>query len=126
MNSRIPKEDWPLDLNGNHTEPFKVYEDVYLVDPRDGSSSILSNCTTGQKIAVEKLVSQVKAVRTLRGANALPVVTIESVLMKTRFGSKARPSFKVVRWEGLGPERTASEIVNDRLPPWDDPIPDNL
>jgi hypothetical protein len=123
MNSRIPKKDWPFDLNNNQTEPFKPFEDVFLADLRDGSSFIFSNSTTGMRIAAEKLVSQVQNMRRIRGANVFPVVTIESVLMKTKFGSKARPSFNVVRWVGdegsslkAVKEPTASEIVNDSIP----------
>jgi hypothetical protein len=151
MNSRIPKKDWPLDLNNNQTEPFKPFEDVFLADLRDGSSFIFSNSTTGMRIAAEKLVSQVQNMRRIRGANVFPVVTIESVLMKTKFGSKARPSFNVVRWVGdegstlkAVTEPTASEIVNDSIPdhsapktakkskpkaadiPWNDPLSDCL
>jgi hypothetical protein len=119
MNSRIPKENWPRDLNNNPTEPFKPFEDIYLVGLRDGNSYILSNCTVGMKIAAEKLVSQVHNMRRIRGANVFPIVTIESVLMKTRFGSKARPSFNVVRWVGDDlksvKEPTASEIVGSGI-----------
>jgi hypothetical protein len=132
MNMNIPESDWPLDLNGNRTAPWKSYEDVYLVDPRDGASFVFSNCTVGMKIAAEKLASQVQNMRRIRGANVFPIVTVESALMRTRFGEKARPSFNVVRWVGEeGPvlksdkAPTASEVVNDRLP-WDDAIPDDL
>jgi hypothetical protein len=132
MNSRIPEKDWPRDLNNNPTEPFKVFEDIGLVDQHDASAYMFSNCTVGMRIAAEKLDSQIRNMRKIRGANVFPIVTVESVLMKTKFGSKARPSFNVVRWVGdEGPvlksvkEPTASEIVNDWVP-WDDAIPNDL
>jgi hypothetical protein len=129
MNSRIPKEDWPFDLSGNRTEPFKVFEDIGLVDQHDGSAYMFSNCTTGMRIAAEKLDSQIQNMRKIRGANVFPIVTVESVLMQTKkFGKKARPSFNVIRWVGddlkAVKEPTASEIVGDRLP-WDE-LPDDL
>jgi hypothetical protein len=123
LNSRIPESDWPIGLDDNPEPPFKVFEDIYLVDLRTGASFIFSNCTMGIKIAAEKLASQVQNMRRIRGANVLPVVTISSALMKTRRGQKARPAFDVVRWVGdeepaLKPIKapTASEIIEDDIP----------
>jgi hypothetical protein len=54
LNSRIPESDWPIGLDDNPEPPFKVFEDIYLVDLRTGASFIFSNCTMGIKIAAEK------------------------------------------------------------------------
>jgi hypothetical protein len=79
MNLNVPESDWPLDLNNERTAPWKQYEDIYLVDPRNGASFVFSNCTIGMKIAAEKLASQVQNMRRIRGANVLVEETFDDV-----------------------------------------------
>jgi hypothetical protein len=42
--------------------------------------------------------------RRLRGANVVPVVTLSAKPMKTKFGVKQRPFFKIVNWRDLSGE----------------------
>jgi hypothetical protein len=134
LNDRIPQENWRIGLSGTPEAPWKLNAVIYLVNESDGATYTMINSTVGLRIAVEHLCSQVEITRKLRGAPMLPIVKIGNTLMKTRFGTKARPSFDVVGWKRLGagqpllesaPGPSASEIINDRLP-WDDEIPSNL
>jgi hypothetical protein len=67
----------------------------------------------------------VKVMRALRGAHVVPIVTIGSTIMKTKYGAKARPEFPIIGWKGLADQQpllksieppTAGESVNDKIP----------
>ena len=51
--------------------------------------------------------------RALRGANVVPVVELSAKPMKTKFGMKQRPHFKIIDWRELG----ASQVASATPPP---------
>jgi hypothetical protein len=102
LNARVPRDEWPLGFDGNPRAPWQMNHAVYFVDEVDGSSYTMINSTVGMRLAFSDLCEKIQTMRMLRNAKVLPIVTIGSVLMKTRFGQKARPSFDIVEWKTLG------------------------
>jgi hypothetical protein len=143
LNASCPKNEWAADFNGVLQGPWRHTYNVGLVDISTGSRFIVSNSTIGMRVAFEDLRERVQFMRKLRG-RVIPVVELASVQMKTRFGLKLRPDFKILDWRSFdgsaaqaiaGPaggqlpgsavaEPTASEIIDDSLPPWNDDISD--
>ena len=60
--------------------------------------------TVGGRRAVGELRDKLVWMRRLRGPNVYPVVPLSDTFMKTRFGGRQRPHFKIVRWVRLGGE----------------------
>jgi hypothetical protein len=102
LNSKIPESEWEKGLDGKPTPPWKKNWICYLCDPRTGGIFTTINSTYGQKKAVETLESQVRTMRTLRAAAAVPVVELASKPMVTEFGQKMRPHFEITGWRSLG------------------------
>jgi hypothetical protein len=102
LNERVPRSEWPLGFTGEPRAPWQMNYAVYFIDVTDGSSYTMINGTVGMRIAFDDLCESTQTMRMLRGARVNPVVTIGSVLMKTKFGQKARPSFNIVEWRTLG------------------------
>jgi hypothetical protein len=98
LNARVPMSEWPLGFTGEPRAPWQKNFVVYFIDEVDGSSYTMINGTVGMRIAFDDLCEKIQTMRMLKGAKVLPVITIGSVLMKTRFGQKARPSFDIVEW----------------------------
>jgi hypothetical protein len=86
-----------------------------LLDPGTAATFTLSNHTAGARIAVRNLKDQVSRMRMLRGENVVPLVELSRAPMKTEFGQKLRPDFKVVSWHRLGGEH--GTLVEGGTPP---------
>jgi hypothetical protein len=96
LNASVPKP-WPAGLNGQEEPPYARYYVVHFCDPQTGALYTFANKTYGSKLAYERLEEQVSVMRALRGANVVPVVLLDQLLMKTlNFGMKPRPHFQVV------------------------------
>jgi hypothetical protein len=102
LNEAIPKNEWELDLNGNPRPPWQRTYVVYLLDPRDCQKYTFANSTLGARIATETLTDRVVWMRRLRGNNVVPQIELSCKPLKTRFGLKQRPEFKIVGWHLLG------------------------
>jgi hypothetical protein len=102
LNAAIPEEEWEEGLDGNPRAPWVLQHVVYLLDPKDASVFTFLNSTAGAAIAVRELKDKVKMMRTLRGANVAPVVELSAKPMKTKFGTKQRPHFRIIDWRELG------------------------
>jgi hypothetical protein len=119
-------EHWEDGFDGEPRAPWQINYVVYLIDELDGATYTMLNSTYGMRIAYRELCDKVKTMRILRNTSVTPVVTIGSTIMKTKFGSKARPEFNVVEWKGLAREQrplletvakaTSKEIIDDELP----------
>jgi hypothetical protein len=105
-----------------------------LIDPRTGQDYTLVTDTYGGRKAVGDLKSQISNVR-FAYPGAVPVVQLGSTMMKTAYGLKPRPEFKVVGWRDNnrgalqlthGPQNnggpTEIETPFDE-PPFDEQIP---
>jgi hypothetical protein len=102
LNEAIPEEQWEAGLDGKPHPPWVLQSVVYLLNPVDAASFTYLNSTAGARIAVERLAEKVGRMRMLRGSRVLPVVTLDSKPMKTKFGTKARPEFTVIDWRDFG------------------------
>ncbi len=141
LNSTIPWDQWEIGLSDAPVPPYSVWHAAYLLDPNTGTLFSYLNNTVGCSIAVGRLESSMKWMQALKGA-VFPLVELTDAQMRTRFGLKRRPSFRIVEWRGQGgptvggPEPTpqighkveepsTKEVIDDEMPPWhDDPIPD--
>jgi hypothetical protein len=132
----LPDQDkatWGSGLNGQPADPWRDTRYLRLIDPRTGQDYTFVTDTYGGRKAVGDLKSQIGNVR-FAYPGALPVVELGSTMMKTSFGLKPRPQFKVVDWRNKNnatvqlthgpqnkpPEQNLSEIE----PPFNDQIPD--
>jgi hypothetical protein len=102
LNAKIPQSQWENGIDGKPRPPWQKQYIVYLLDPSSAAKFTYANGTTGARIAVENLKDQVKWMRALRGNNVTPLVELSTKPMKTKFGQKLRPEFKIVRWIELG------------------------
>jgi hypothetical protein len=126
LNAKIPEEEWEVGLNGERKPPWVRQYIVYLLNPRDAACFTYINGTAGARVATESLSSKVVRMRQLQGARVLPVVTLGSAPMKTKFGVKRRPEFVVTDWRGFSPSAipagpapkaiTREKIIDDQIP----------
>jgi hypothetical protein len=102
LNDKIPKKQWELGLDKKPRPPWVRQHIVYLLNPIDASLYTYINNTVGASIAVDRLKTKVMWMRSLRGANVVPVVKLDSKLMKTKLGQKLRPEFTILEWQVFG------------------------
>jgi len=91
------KTTWQPGLNGEPADPWRDTRYLRLIDPRTGQDYTFVSDTYGGRKAVGDLKSQIGNVR-FAYPGAVPVVQLGSTKMKTSFGLKPRPEFKVVGW----------------------------
>ena len=132
LNAAIPKEEWELDMDGKPRPPWSNTFKIFFLDTATGERSIYATNTIGGKIAWGRLLDKVKWIRRLRGENVFPRVELDVAPMKTRFGMKKRPDFKILEWVDLNSgtplpaadapqlqkveEPTVAEDLNDEIP----------
>ena len=102
LNGAIPQSEWELDLNEQPRPPWQRTFIVYLLNPNSCEKFTFANSTVGARIAVQTLQDSVAWMRKLRDNNVVPQVELTSKPMKTRFGVKPRPDFKILSWHGMG------------------------
>jgi hypothetical protein len=136
----VDKKDWPLDLNGNPSHPWKWTHYLYLLDTSTGEFSTFWSNTIGGNVAIGELSDQVSLMRNVR-PGAIPVVALRSKMMPTQFGGdKPRPHFKILGWKAHGsdqtllaaPEQNLIDVEKPSLKeqmggdevPFNDPLPD--
>ena len=101
----VPKENWPLDLNGKPSHPWKWTNYLYLLNTATGEFSTFSSNTIGGNVAISELSDQVSLMRNVR-PGAIPIVALSSKDMPTQYGSvKARPYFKILGWKARDTEQ---------------------
>jgi hypothetical protein len=119
LNRAIPEAEWQANPDGTKRPPWSLARVVYLLDPVDGATYTFISATVGAKLAVEGLRDKVRMGRMLHGGGVLPVVTLESRAMKTRYGVKMRPEFSIAAWRAFGPRQQQIEALttpDDNLP----------
>jgi hypothetical protein len=102
LNAKIPESEWEEDLNGEPRPPWQKAYVVYLLDKNTAEKFTFLNSTIGARMAVTNLREQVKWMSQLRGESVRPIVELANAPMKTRFGQKLRPDFRIVSWVELG------------------------
>jgi hypothetical protein len=99
LNSAIPVGEWEKGVDGQPRPPWAHVVIVYGVDIAVGVPYTFISATTGAHIAFDHLMDAVYGMRMLRGDSVLPVVELGERPMKTKFGTKSRPSFNIVSWK---------------------------
>jgi hypothetical protein len=110
FNERIPESEWEEGINGPRP-PWVLSYIVYLLDEQTAEKFTFANSTTGARIAFETLQDRVAWMRRLRGANVVPLVELTSKPMKTRYGVKQRPEFKILEWRNLSGGSFAAQLT---------------
>jgi hypothetical protein len=133
MNAKVPQSEW-IEGDGKPRGPWQAQHILYLVDLKTMDKYTYPTGTTGGRIAVGDLREKLVWMRRMRGPNVYPAVILSDTFMKTRFGGRQRPHFRIVRWVRLGgggvevealpppatqtpmPESSLAEELNDDLP----------
>jgi hypothetical protein len=98
LNEAIPKEEWEIDLNGQPRPPYQHTSILYLLNPTTMEKFTYATSTVGGRIAVSELKDSVVFMRRYRGESTLAVVELSSKPMRTRFGERPRPFFRILEW----------------------------
>ena len=126
----LPDQDeamWERGLNGEPADPWRDTRYLRMIDPRTGQDYTFVTDTYGGRKAIGDLKSQISNVR-FAYPGAVPVVELGSTMMKTAYGLKPRPEFKVVAWRNK--QESAVPLLTQRQeqpsevnPPFNDEIP---
>jgi hypothetical protein len=98
----LPDNDeaqWPAGLNGEPSDPWRDTRYLHLIDPNTGADYTFVTDSYGGRRAVSDLKAQIANVRSVH-PGAVPIVQLAATMMKTRFGQKPRPDFKIAAWRG--------------------------
>jgi hypothetical protein len=101
LNAAIPQSEWELGFDGQPKAPWQLQQVVYMIDVSDAQKFTFASGTIGARIAAENLKDRMLSMKILRGADVVPLVELTNKPMKTRYGSKLRPDFRVVDWREL-------------------------
>jgi hypothetical protein len=101
---------WEKDAAGKFKDPWANTRFVYLLDPMTAEAFTFSTSSWGGRDAVVNLGDAVARMRSAH-PDALPIVSLESAPMSTRFGLKSKPVFKVVGWKGI--DREVQELPEE-------------
>src|SRR5262249_23237889 len=96
LNKQIPVGEWEKGLDGKPRPPWGLYFAIYLISPEDGATYTFINCTMGARIAYERLADRIQNMRMMRGADMVALIALDTRMMKTRYGQKQRPDFKII------------------------------
>ena len=111
---------WERGLDGRPADPLQDSREILFANPTTFEAYTFCTSSLGGRRSVDELDSAMRNARRIR-PDAVPLVSLESQPMPTRFGVKCRPYFRILNWSTPGAEQPAiAPPVNDL----DDPIPD--
>jgi hypothetical protein len=126
--SALPDNDpgeWPDGLDGKPADVWRDSRYLHLVDDKSAAQYTFTSSTAGGLIAISELVDQIALYRRVH-PRAVPVITLAMAEMKTKFGLRNRPSFKVVNWvepaarspapKPLPAKLKSAELLDDNIP----------
>ena len=102
LNANTPQSEWREGPDGKLHGPFQNSYVLYLIDMSNAERFTYVASTIGGGIAVRDLVDRTRWMRSFRGANVYPIVTLSDTFMNTRFGGRQRPQFVIKGWVALG------------------------
>lgn len=117
----LDESAWPPGLNDEPSDPWRDTRYLHLIDPQTGADYTFVTDSFGGRRAVHDLKSQIANVR-FAHPNAVAIVQPASTTMKTHFGLKMRPAFKVVGWRGKQ-EKAPPQAIEPRKESINDDIP---
>jgi hypothetical protein len=104
---------WALGPDGKTLrDPWQKTKFVYLMQPETSEIYTYSTSSWSGQNAVYELAGQIARKR-YSGIGVVPLVELTRAPMKTKFGKKWKPVFKVLRWvnpDGSAPEQTAPPL----------------
>jgi hypothetical protein len=114
LNAAAPKEEC-REAFGQWRGPYENVFVVYLcdLDTLEGFSYLTS--TVGGFQAVKELKACGRRAQLMRGPNMHPVVTLSHAYMRTAFGGRERPHFRVCGYLPLGPSDPGISVSNTPL-----------
>jgi hypothetical protein len=107
---------WPLGLNNEPSDPWKDTRYLHLINPQTGADYTFITDSYGGRRGVGDLKSAIRNVRYAH-PTAVPVVQPCGAPMKTRFGMKQRPEFKVVGWRGKQEAEAPAKAISAKPDP---------
>lgn len=140
LNAEVPRSEWGTDLNGDEEPPFKVNYRVYLINPEDGGTYQIVNCTWGAEQMYGQIRSKIENMHAMTGRNLWPMCELRSQSVNRRLG-KLGPALKPVKWFEIGGTTSAPKLIErsdadesrakriDKRPTseiMDDDLPDSL
>jgi hypothetical protein len=107
------QSQWERGPDGKPVDPLQNSREILLIDPN--TYEVFTFCTSaaGGRSSADDLENAIRNARRLR-PEVVPLVSLESQEMPTRYGMKSRPLFRILDWSIPGAEVTA-------LAPPDDP-----
>jgi hypothetical protein len=102
---------WEEGLNGEPADPWRNTRYLRLIDPNTGEEYTFITDSFGGRKAIGDLKDATKNVR-FAHAGAVPVVQLGTTMMKTNFGPKPRPQFRIVGWKNKGTAPALAEITD--------------
>ena len=127
INGHYPKRDelghddqelWEPGPGGEPFDPWQNSREVLLMDPLTCVALTFCTASAGGRSAVDDLKNAVRNGRRLR-PGVVPLISLESQAMPTRYGMKSKPYLKIVDWSVPGAEVTAlapPDDLNDKIP----------
>jgi hypothetical protein len=111
---------WERGLDGRPADPLQDSREILFVNPVTFETYTFCTSSFGGRRSVDELDSAMRNARRIR-PDIVPLVSLESQAMPTKFGVKSRPYFRILSWSTSGAEQPAiAPPVNDL----DDEIPD--
>ena len=101
LNANVPQSEWREGPDGKLHGPWQAQYLVYLLNPHTAERFTYATSTIGGRIALRDLVDRVSWMRKFRGEQVYAVVSPSAAPMKTRYGTRPRPHFVIMRWVGL-------------------------
>jgi hypothetical protein len=92
------ENEWETGPSGEPVDPWQNTRLVYLVAPDTAEAFTFSTSSWGGRSAVTDLGDQIARMRNAH-SDAVPIVELKAVEMKTKFGRKSKPLFRVVGWK---------------------------
>jgi hypothetical protein len=116
----LDREEWPAGLDGQPADPWRDTRYLHLIDPKTAAAYTFVTDSIGGKKAVGELKEQIGVYRRVN-PGAVPIVQLVSTTMKTKYGTKPRPEFKVVGWQHIEEAKPAlpskpSRDMDDDIP----------
>jgi hypothetical protein len=121
----LDETKWPPGLNDEPADPWRDTRYLRLIDPNTGADYTFVTDSHGGRRAISDLKQQIANVRTAH-PGAVPVVQLASTPMKTKFGQKARPDFKIVGWRGKRDDSRAGNGNNAQNNAQNDDMNDDI
>jgi hypothetical protein len=109
----LDEHEWPVGPGGKRADPVQNSREILFIDPKTCAVYTFCTSSAGGRSATDDLDNAMRNARVLH-PGAVPLVSLQSQVMPTRYGQKIKPFFRILSWSIPSAEVTA-------LAPPDDP-----